>query len=140
MSERTYIIIVTVMTMLIVAGIMMKFKDSIILTVAALFFVIVIAFTITRFNVTLYRQEDYDIANIDAKADYDHVYEIKRSMADIETDGDYYIELKQYFFGIEAVNKYVIIDDEQQCSGLKPTTFIKQAIDEKIERDKPILI
>ena len=114
MSERTYIIIVTVMTMLIVAGIMMKFKDSIILTVAALFFVIVIAFTITRFNVTLYRQEDYDIANIDAKADYDHVYEIKRSMADIETDGDYYIELKQYFFGIEAVNKYVIIDDEQQ--------------------------
>ncbi len=85
---------------------------------------------------TYYSQEDYDIEKIDAEVDYSNEYAIKRSESDIETDGDFYIKLSQYYFGIEELDKYELTEEEtKETKEAEETCESTEALLEKYRND-----
>ena len=90
-------------------------------------------------QVTYYRQEDYDLAKIDAETDYSNVYAIKRSESDVETDGDFYLRLSQYYFGIEELDKYELTEEEtketKETKEAEETSESTEALLEKYRND-----
>ena len=103
-------------------------------TIAVMSMIIGAALMIPR--VTYYSQEGYDIAKIDAEVDYSNEYAIKRSESDIETDGDFYIKLSQYYFGIEELDKYELTEEEKkETKEAEETNESTEALLEKYRND-----